>query len=63
MKEGSLRDFVLGAFAMLMLITFVHRTSDEFKQYHLVKSLVQECEQKLPRSENCVIVAMPKSKD
>ena len=64
MKENSsLRDFMLGAFGMLMLITFVHRTSDEYIQYREVAEMKAECEKNLPRSENCVIVAMPKSKD
>jgi hypothetical protein len=64
MKENTpFRDFMVGAFCMLLVIAFVHRTSDEYKQYVEIKNMTAECEKNLPRSENCVIVALPKSKD
>lgn len=64
MKENnSLRDFMLGAFVMLILITVVHNYSDEYKRDREIRAMKVECEKDLPRSENCVIVAMPKSKD
>lgn len=58
-----LRDYMLGAFSMLMLITFVQHNSDESKQRREIKTMIYECEQNLPRTENCVIVVLPKSKD
>lgn len=63
MERPGLRNFMLGAFTMLMLITVVHNYSDEYKRDQEIRAMKTECEKFLPRNEHCVIVMMPRSKD
>lgn len=64
MKDKStLRDLVWGGMIMLIVLLFIHRSSDEYKQSQDLKILKEQCELTLPRTEHCVIVAVPQSKD
>ncbi len=63
MNRETARDATLGALFMLVVMSFGSQMSPEHQQYIALKKLKAECEKDLPRSENCVIVALPKSKD
>lgn len=63
MTRDEFESAVVGAMCMLMLCIAVQHNSTMYEQYIEIKKLKAECEHNLPRNENCVIVAMPKSKD
>ena len=63
MTRDEVRDMTFGAFAMLILMSVGMQMSPQHQQYIELKKLKAECEKDLPRSETCVIVALPKSKD
>lgn len=59
----SFRSFVLGLLSMLVISIVVENFGEPMQQFRQVQQLKHECEKDLPRSENCVIVALPKSTD
>jgi hypothetical protein len=63
MKRENVRDAVMGALFMMVLMSFGTQMSPEHQQAVALKKLKAECERDLPRSETCVFVALPQSKD
>lgn len=56
------RVFFIGWFVGIMLSAVVVNFTSGATEDH-VKSLIRDCERELPRNQNCVIVALPVSKD
>ena len=61
--NSSIRSFAFGVLVTMILANAAIRESSEHKEYVQVQGLKTECEKNLPRTEACVIVALPKSKD
>ena len=64
MAREDIVPIVTGAFFALVVLVVVVITSRDVPDLRdCVKTLITECEKNLPRSEHCVLVAVPVSKD
>jgi hypothetical protein len=60
---SDVRKFAMGAGIMLFVCMVAVRNSEPVKQYDAIRELKAQCELNLPRTDHCVIVAIPQSKD
>lgn len=53
--------FAGGVMALFILVAVIDLSPKSYK--NIVENALKECEKDLPRSQHCVIVALPVSKD
>ena len=61
MAREDILPIVTGAVFALVVVAIALRDVPDLRDR--VKTLITECEKNLPRSEHCVLVAVPVSKD
>lgn len=62
MDNDFFPGLIVGMFLGILVVFFSENLSTNSVRNKYYRA-IEECEKNLPRSENCVIVALPRSKD